>query len=70
MKNLKINAKVALDLEAINNSEYASQIFGNETRDTFIITDILDFHKTFTCKPTAKSRVEIVLPMRFIKGIA
>ena len=70
MKTLTINTKVTLDLEAIKGTEYEAQLFGFNGRAVVIVTDILEFHKTFSFKPTAKSRIETTLPMSFIKEVA
>lgn len=66
MTNLTIGQKVEIDLEAIKGTEYESQMLGFN-KSIVIITDVIEFHKTFTFKPTAKSRVEAILPMHFIK---
>ena len=69
MKNLTIGQKVTLDLEAIKGTEYESQLFGFNKSEV-IITDVIEFHKTFIFKPTAKSRIEAILPLKFIKEVS
>jgi hypothetical protein len=66
-KNLTINQKVTLDLEAIKGTKYELQLFGFNNRTVVIVTNVLDFHKTFSFKPTDKSKIEATLPIRFIK---
>lgn len=68
-KDLKINQKVTLDLEAIKGTEYELQLFGFNGRAIVIITNVLDIHKTFSFKPTGKSKIEATLPIKFIKEI-
>jgi len=68
--NLQINTKVNLDLEAIKNTEYASQLFRNESRKTWFVSSVIEAHNTVVLRPTNKSRVDIVLPIKFIKVVA
>jgi hypothetical protein len=70
MKTLTINTKVTLDLEAIRGTEYEAQLFGFNGRAAVIVTDMCEIHKTFSFKPTAKSKIEAILPMSFIKEVA
>lgn len=69
-KDLKINQKVTLDLEAIKGTEYELQLLGFNNRTVVIVTNVLDIHKTFSFKPTAKSKIEATLPIKFIKEVA
>ena len=69
-RDLMINQWVTLDLEAIKGTEYELQLFGFNDRAVVIVTNVLEFHKTFTFKPTAKSKIEATLPMKFIKEVA